>query len=201
MQCGHLSLGKPRWKCSFCREVVAGLPSKPVSVFTRVKRSSGSVVNQFARNILDNLSFKINNNEVSIEVFKCNNEPAVATFVVSSVPAGDVPLPVKVYEDNIKTETKDYIHISDAAICEDDVDTFVVPLKVLKDDFKHVPKNKVQDSEAAIVDISGDMVTIVDVPLQVKVLKDDPKPKTRNKILEFDDAVVISLIPEDSSGS
>jgi len=38
VKCGSLSLARPRWKCDFCKQAVKDLPSRPVPVFTRVKR-------------------------------------------------------------------------------------------------------------------------------------------------------------------
>ena len=111
MKCGNLKLCKPRWKCSLCKDVVTRMGNKPVSVFTRVKRGKGG--NPFQKNILENLSFHVNNNpfirknEVNVSVFKNRNddkEAAIATFILHPVSVGNVPLPVQTSRKEIKIE-------------------------------------------------------------------------------------------------
>jgi len=103
VKCGELRLLKPRWKCSFCKEALDHMWSKAVSVFTRVKntRDPDHPVWTLSRNIMEKLSFKVSSNDEA-KVFKNKREPndsAVARFVITTVPAIDIPIPVEVYKD------------------------------------------------------------------------------------------------------
>ena len=103
------------------------MQNKPVSVFTRVKRGNGS--NQFQKNILDHLSFKVidrsifRKDEVKISLFKNNqnsSEAALATFVINPASVCQVPLPVKVskVETTVKSSNEQRKSLEDCPIIE-----------------------------------------------------------------------------------
>ena len=98
MKCGGLSLARPRWKCGFCKQAVKDLPSRPVPVFTRVKRAAKPPDQEFTRKVLSNLTFKITNREISVDVHKNRadpKDPVVARFEVTGAPPPkDILLPV-----------------------------------------------------------------------------------------------------------
>ena len=103
MKCGGLSLARPRWKCDFCKNAVKDLPSRPVPVFTRVKRSANPPDQDFTRKVLSNLTFRVTNREINVDVFKNRrdpNDPIVARFEVTGAPPPkDILLPVSVKKE------------------------------------------------------------------------------------------------------
>ena len=116
LECGKLEPGKPRWKCPLCKNILAGIVTKPVSVFTKVRRGlREGEDNKFQRKLLENLSFRVtNNNEVNIDVFTDRNnlvgkEAPIATFLVHAAVPVEVPLPVKVFKEDEEIETKNSI--------------------------------------------------------------------------------------------
>ena len=85
------------------------MPRQPGSVFTRVqnKMDQENPVQELSRHILENLTFKVSR-ENEVEGFKNQcypNDSVVATFVITAMPAIDIPNPVQVYKDYLsKTE-------------------------------------------------------------------------------------------------
>lgn len=111
VECGNLDLARPRWKCGFCKTVVANLPNKPIPVFTRVKRSLDPPNKDFSRKVLENLSFKVTKDyEITIDMFKNRKNPKerrVARFQVTGMPAVDIPNQVKVHKsENVGDKIK-----------------------------------------------------------------------------------------------
>ena len=105
MECGQLDVARPRWKCPLCRPVVARLPNKPISVFTRVKRSQEPPNKEFKRNVLENLTFRVSQNyQIDVDMHKNRRnpkDPVVVSFKVNGVPAFDIPNPVKVKKNDL----------------------------------------------------------------------------------------------------
>ena len=105
MECGQLDVARPRWKCPLCRPVVARLPNKPISVFTRVKRSQEPPNKEFKRNVLENLTFRVSQNyQIDVDMHKNRRnpkDPVVVSFKVNGVPAFDIPNPVKVKKNEL----------------------------------------------------------------------------------------------------
>ena len=105
MECGQLDVARPRWKCPLCRPVVARLPNKPISVFTRVKRSQEPPNKEFKRNVLENLTFRVSHNyQIDVDMHKNRRnpkDPVVVSFKVNGVPAFDIPNPVKVKKNDL----------------------------------------------------------------------------------------------------
>ena len=103
VKCGGLSLARPRWKCDFCKQAVKDLPSRPVPVFTRVKRASNPPEQEFTRKVLSNLTFRVTNREISVDVYKNRadpKDPIVARFEVTGAPhPKDILLPVSVKKE------------------------------------------------------------------------------------------------------
>ena len=103
MKCGGLSLARPRWKCDFCKQAVKDLPSRPVPVFTRVKRAEKPPDQEFTRKVLSNLTFRVTNREINVDVHKNRkdpNDPIVARFEVTGAPPPkDILLPVSVKKE------------------------------------------------------------------------------------------------------
>jgi len=104
IECGNLDFARPRYKCGFCKAVVANLPNKPIPVFTRVKRSQDPPNKEFSRKVLENLTFNMSseNFEIKIHMYKDRKnvkEPEIATFQITGMPAVDIPNPVKVHKD------------------------------------------------------------------------------------------------------
>ena len=112
--CGGLDKARPRWKCPMCKPVLASMPNKPISVFTRVKRSQDPPDKEFTRAVFENLSFKVNTESYEINVGLHKNrkdpkDPVVVSFKVEGVPAFDVPKPVKVHKTASKVEMEKVI--------------------------------------------------------------------------------------------
>jgi len=105
VECGQLDVARPRWKCPLCRPVVARLPNKPISVFTRVKRSQEPPNKEFKRNVLENLTFRVSQNyQIDVDMHKNRRnpkDPVVVSFKVNGVPAFDIPNPVKVKKNEL----------------------------------------------------------------------------------------------------
>ena len=103
MKCGGLSLARPRWKCDFCKQAVKDLPSKPVPVFTRVKRAANPPDQEFTRKVLSNLTFRVTNRNINVDVHKNRkdpNDPVVARFEVTGAPhPKDILLPVSLKKE------------------------------------------------------------------------------------------------------
>jgi len=103
IECGNLDLTRPRWKCGFCKTIVANLPNKPIPVFTRVKRSLDPPNKDFSRKVLENLSFKIGENlDIKVDMFRNRKNPRenkVISFQISGMPVLDIPNPVKLRKD------------------------------------------------------------------------------------------------------
>ena len=102
VECGQLDRARPRWKCPMCKPVVSSLSNKPISVFTRVKRSENPPNQQFSRAVFDNLTFRVDTESYQINVDLHKNrkdpkDPVLVSFKVDGVPAFDIPQPVKVH--------------------------------------------------------------------------------------------------------
>ena len=99
MECGELDVARPRWKCPMCKPILARMPNDPVSVFTRVKRGNDPPNKEFTRNVLQNLTFRIGqDNVIGVDVHKNRKnplDPVVVSLKVKGVPALDIPKPVQ----------------------------------------------------------------------------------------------------------
>ena len=110
VECGQLDVSRPRWKCPLCKPVVASLPNKPISVFTRVKRGLDPPNKDFSRSVFENLTFKVNSDyEINCDMHKNRKDPSdpvVVSFKVNGVPAFDIPQPVKLRKDDLEESDK-----------------------------------------------------------------------------------------------
>ena len=91
---------------------MTGLPNKPISVFTKVKRLKDPPNKEFTRNILQNLTFTLaQNRNITVDMFKNRKKDLkpVLSFQVNSVPAFDIPNPVKVRKDVMEENPEDKI--------------------------------------------------------------------------------------------
>ena len=91
---------------------MSGLPNKPISVFTKVKRLKDPPNKEFSRNILQNLTFTVaQNRNITVDMFKNRKKDLkpVLSFQVNSVPAFDIPNPVKVRKDVMEENPEDKI--------------------------------------------------------------------------------------------
>ena len=109
VECGSLDKTRPRWKCPMCKPVVASLPNKPISVFTRVKRDENPPNKEFSRAVFDNLTFRVDTESYQINVDLHKNrknpkDPVLVSFKVDGVPAFDIPKPVKVHQSKPPVE-------------------------------------------------------------------------------------------------
>merc|ERR1712029_1237018 len=100
---------RPRWKCPLCKPVLSKLPNKPISVFTWVKRATDPPNQEFTRNVLENLTFRVSNNyEIGVDMHKNRRDPkdpVIVGFKVNGVPAFDIPNPVKVKKNPLDNES------------------------------------------------------------------------------------------------
>ena len=110
VECGHLDLSRPRWKCPLCKPVVAQMPNKPISVFTKVKRLADPPNKEFTRNVLQNLTFRVSSNyDIDVDMHKNRRDPkdpVIVSFKVKGVPAFDIPEQVKVSKNSLDESDK-----------------------------------------------------------------------------------------------
>jgi len=109
VECGELDRARPRWKCSMCKPVVASMSNKPISVFTRVKRSQEPPNKEFTRAVFENLTFRVDTEsyEINVDLHKNRKnpkDPVLVSFKVEGVPAFDIPQPVKLQKSELSHE-------------------------------------------------------------------------------------------------